>query len=117
MSVMGKIIPQISSRNFGRLSAALYSGKYNRNYFTYTQELSQPLDRKPEYVTAKEAFEKCLKSGKFLILLAVPTTCFYAVLIMVGKDLINLCTGSTITYSGEDLLGQQSVCSPKFVLI
>ncbi|XP_026323025.1 uncharacterized protein LOC113232493 [Hyposmocoma kahamanoa] len=63
MSGISKIIPHISSRNFGTVSAALYSGKYNRSYFTYTQELSQPLDRKPDFVTAKEAFEKCLKSG------------------------------------------------------
>lgn len=65
MSVMGKIVPHVSSRNFGRINAALCAAKANRTYFTYTQELSQPLDRKPEFVTAKEAFEKCLKSGKY----------------------------------------------------
>lgn len=69
MSGISKIIPHISSRNFGTVSAALYSGKYNRSYFTYTQELSQPLDRKPDFVTAKEAFEKCLKSGMLNALL------------------------------------------------
>ncbi|KAJ8709589.1 hypothetical protein PYW08_009593 [Mythimna loreyi] len=59
-----KFVPNVASRNFGRLGAALCSAKLNRSYFTYTQELSQPLDRKPEIVTAKEAFEKYLKSGQ-----------------------------------------------------
>lgn len=63
MSVMGKVLPHVSSRNFGKISAALSAAKSNRTYFTYTQELSQPLDRKPEFLTAKQAFEKCLKSG------------------------------------------------------
>ncbi|XP_075986706.1 succinyl-CoA:acetate/propanoyl-CoA:succinate CoA transferase [Anticarsia gemmatalis] len=64
MSVIGKLVPNVSSRNFSRISAALSSAKSNRTYFTYTQELSQPLDRKPEILTAKEALEKCLKSGQ-----------------------------------------------------
>lgn len=65
MPVLGKIAPRVTRGNFSRINAALLSGiKYNRNYFTYTRELSQPLDREPEYVTAKEAFEKCLKSGQ-----------------------------------------------------
>lgn len=65
MSVMGKIIvPNVCRRNFINISASLQSVRSNRSYFTYTQELSQPLDRKPEFVSAKEAFEKCLKSGK-----------------------------------------------------
>ncbi|XP_061379988.1 4-hydroxybutyrate coenzyme A transferase [Danaus plexippus] len=64
MSVMGKIIvPNVCRRNFINISASLQSVRSNRSYFTYTQELSQPLDRKPEFVSAKEAFEKCLKSG------------------------------------------------------
>lgn len=66
MSAIGKIIP-VSSRNFGRKSAVLYNGKYDRSYFTYTQELSQPLDRKPEFVKANEAFQKCLKSGRYFV--------------------------------------------------
>lgn len=61
---MGKVvIPNLSRRNFVKIGAALQSVKSN-NYFTYTQELSQPLDRQPERVTAEEAFKKCLKSGK-----------------------------------------------------
>lgn len=67
MSVIGKIIPYVSSRNFGKISAVVCGGNYNRSYFTYTQELSQPLDRKPDFVTAKEAFEKCLKSGMYYL--------------------------------------------------
>ncbi|XP_004933631.1 uncharacterized protein LOC114253046 [Bombyx mandarina] len=63
MSVITKIVPQVSSLHFGKLSSAFLSVKSDRSYFTYTQSLSQPLDRKPEYSTAKEAFEKCLKSG------------------------------------------------------
>ncbi|KPJ08934.1 4-hydroxybutyrate coenzyme A transferase [Papilio machaon] len=64
MSVMGKVfIPNLSRRGFVNIGAALQSVKSN-NYFTYTQELSQPLDRKPERVTAEEAFKKCLKSGQ-----------------------------------------------------
>lgn len=59
-----KFVPNVSSRNFGRISAALSSAKYSRSYFTYTQELSQPLDRVPERLNAKQAFEKWLKSGK-----------------------------------------------------
>ncbi|XP_063896209.1 4-hydroxybutyrate coenzyme A transferase [Helicoverpa armigera] len=58
-----KVVPNVTSRNFGRISAALSSAKLNRSYFTYTQSLSQPLDRVPERLTAKEAFEKWLKSG------------------------------------------------------
>ncbi|PZC79980.1 hypothetical protein B5X24_HaOG215570 [Helicoverpa armigera] len=58
-----KVVPHVTSRNFGRISAALSSAKLNRSYFTYTQSLSQPLDRVPERLTAKEAFEKWLKSG------------------------------------------------------
>ncbi|CAH0597794.1 unnamed protein product [Chrysodeixis includens] len=64
MSKLGKIIPNVCSRNFGIISAAISSAKYNRSYFTYTQELSQPLDRHPECLTAKEAFQTCLKSGQ-----------------------------------------------------
>ncbi|XP_038219779.1 4-hydroxybutyrate coenzyme A transferase-like [Zerene cesonia] len=65
MSVIGKVlVPNVSALKFGKISTSLLSVKYNRSYFTYTQELSQPLDRKPEFVTAKEAFEKCLKSGQ-----------------------------------------------------
>lgn len=65
MSVIGKIIAPNVSYKFGKLGASLLSVKiYNRTYFSYTQELSQPLDRIPEFVTAKEAFQKCLKSGK-----------------------------------------------------
>ncbi|XP_050554053.1 4-hydroxybutyrate coenzyme A transferase [Spodoptera frugiperda] len=59
-----KFVPNVSSRNFGRISAALSSAKYSRSYFTYTQELSQPLDRVPERLNAKQAFEKWLKSGQ-----------------------------------------------------
>lgn len=69
MSVIGKfVVPNVTARNFVKIGAALQNVKSNRTYFTYTQELSQPLDRKPEFVSAKEAFEKCLKSGKKLIL-------------------------------------------------
>lgn len=64
MSKLGKIIPSVSSRNFGLISAAVSSAKSSRSYFTYTQELSQPLDRHPECLSAKEAFQICLKSGK-----------------------------------------------------
>ncbi|KAG6463051.1 hypothetical protein O3G_MSEX013631 [Manduca sexta] len=60
---MSAISKFVSSRNFGRISGALLSVKSNRNYFSYTQSLSQTLDRKPEFMTAKQAFEKCLKSG------------------------------------------------------
>lgn len=59
---MSKCIPQVG-RNFGRLSAALSTAK-SRNYFTYTQELSQPLNRCPQFLTANQAFEKCLESGQ-----------------------------------------------------
>lgn len=69
MSAISKAIPHISSHNFGRMSASLTNLKANRNYFTYTQELSQPLDRRPEIVTAQKAFETCLKSGR------LPTQC------------------------------------------
>ncbi|CAH0401588.1 unnamed protein product [Chilo suppressalis] len=60
MPVVGKLIPLAT----GCLSRALPASavKSNRTYFTYTQELSQPLDRSPEFVTAQQAFEKCLKS-------------------------------------------------------
>lgn len=102
MSVMGKIIPQISSRNFGKFSAALYSGKYNRNYFTYTQELSQPLDRKPEYVTAKEAFEKCLKSGKWDFIFQ---TYLYAIMLYLKEESIYAIIDYYIV-SREDFIGQ-----------
>lgn len=61
-----KYVPNVAIRNFSRLGGVLSSAKLNRSYFTYTQELSQPLDRKPEFVTAKEAFEKYLKSGKYI---------------------------------------------------
>lgn len=67
MSAISKIVPHVSNfNNFSRISGGVLSVKSNRSYFTYTQSLSQPLDRKPEYVSAKEAFEKCLKSGKFI---------------------------------------------------
>lgn len=67
MSAISKIVQHVSNfNNFSRISGGVLSVKSNRSYFTYTQSLSQPLDRKPEYVSAKEAFEKCLKSGKFL---------------------------------------------------
>lgn len=72
MSVIGKfIVPNVTSRNFNKIGAALQNVNYNRSYFTYTQELSQPLDRKPEFVTAKQAFEMCLKSGKYKYLVFV----------------------------------------------
>lgn len=61
MSAISKAIPRFSSHNIGRLSASLYNIKAN-SYFTYTKELSQPLPRKPEFVTAQEAFEKTMKS-------------------------------------------------------
>lgn len=60
--MMSKCIPQVGC-HFVKISAALSNGK-PRTYFTYTQELSQPLERNPEYLTAKQAFEKCLRSGK-----------------------------------------------------
>ncbi|KAL4710810.1 hypothetical protein ACJJTC_010933 [Scirpophaga incertulas] len=62
MPIITKIIPYVASRNFGAISAALSGAKSNRTYFTYTQELAQPLNCTPKYVTAKEAFEICLKS-------------------------------------------------------
>lgn len=68
MSVMGKIVPHMSGHKFGRIGASLCSIKTSRNYFSYTQELSQPLERRPEYVTAEKAFENSLKSGKSIIL-------------------------------------------------
>ncbi|CAH2265372.1 jg13335 [Pararge aegeria aegeria] len=65
MSVIGKfVVPNVSPKNFAKIGAALQASKSSRNYFTYTQELSQPLDRKPEILSAKQAFEKCLKSGQ-----------------------------------------------------
>ena len=65
MSVIGKfVVPNVAARNFTKIGAALQTVKSNRTYFTYTQELSQPLDRKPEFLSAKQAFEKCLKSGE-----------------------------------------------------
>lgn len=68
MSVIGKIVPTISSLNFGRIkiNAALNNAKL-RTYFTYTQELSQPLDRTPDFLEANQALEKCLKSGEYSI--------------------------------------------------
>lgn len=65
--VVAKMVPRIPSRNFGKISTFLYS----RNYYTYTQELTQPLNRKPKKVTAKQALEKCLKPGKFQLLFSV----------------------------------------------
>lgn len=35
----------------------------NRTYFTYSNCISQPLERTPPYVEAREAV-KCIKSGK-----------------------------------------------------
>lgn len=89
MSAIGKIVPNVSSRNFGRISAALLSSvKNNRSYFTYTQELSQPLDRKPESMTAKEALAKALKSGQSVFAsgaAATPTVLLNA-MTEVGKE-------------------------------
>lgn len=61
---MGKLVPRVTSSNFGRFSAAFSFDKSNRTYFTYTQELSQPVDHKPEWVTADKAFESSLKSDQ-----------------------------------------------------
>lgn len=65
MSVICKIIPNLSSSTFGRISAALSSSNANRSYFTYTRELSQPIENKtPEIMSACEAVSKCLDSSK-----------------------------------------------------
>ncbi|XP_077283969.1 succinyl-CoA:acetate/propanoyl-CoA:succinate CoA transferase [Arctopsyche grandis] len=37
-----------------------------RPYYTYTKEPSQPLQREPDWLTAPEAFAKCLKSGQLV---------------------------------------------------
>lgn len=85
MSVMGKVvIPNLSRRNFVKIGAALQSVKSN-NYFTYTQELSQPLDRQPERVTAEEAFKKCLKSGKFFAVIQILSPRIIGIKILTPK--------------------------------
>ncbi|CAB3223006.1 unnamed protein product [Arctia plantaginis] len=73
MSVIGKIVPSISSLNFGRINAALSNAK-RRTYFTYTQELSQPLNRSPEVLTANQALEKCLKSDSTVFIQGAAAT-------------------------------------------
>lgn len=35
------------------------------NYFTYSNQISQPMERTPEFVSAQEAV-KCIKSGEFI---------------------------------------------------
>ncbi|XP_041985194.1 4-hydroxybutyrate coenzyme A transferase [Aricia agestis] len=67
MSVIGKFVVPSATKHINKLSAALQVARSNRTYFTYTQSLSQPLDRKPETITAKAAFEKCLKSGQTVV--------------------------------------------------
>ncbi|XP_047513051.1 4-hydroxybutyrate coenzyme A transferase [Pieris napi] len=88
MSVIGKIIAPNVSYKFGKLGASILPAKYKRTYFTYTQELSQPLDRLPEFVTAKEAFEKCLKSGQTVFSQGAAATPYRLLDAMtdVGKD-------------------------------
>lgn len=54
---------------FGKSTAAAVASsssqqKFN-TYYTYSNQISQPLERKPTYTTAEEAV-KCIKSGQFL---------------------------------------------------
>lgn len=46
------------ARNLGRISSILS----RRSYFTYSNQISQPLDRTPPYLEAREAVS-CIKSG------------------------------------------------------
>lgn len=51
---------------FGKSTAAAVASsssqqKFN-TYYTYSNQISQPLERKPTYTTAEEAV-KCIKSG------------------------------------------------------
>lgn len=67
-----KLIVNLANQNYSKSGVVLCSVKLNRidlhvwnkSFFTYTSSLSQPLDRKPESGTAKQAMEKYLKSGK-----------------------------------------------------
>lgn len=51
---------------FGK-SAALASSTQQKinTYYTYSNQISQPLERKPTYTTAEEAV-KVIKSGRFV---------------------------------------------------
>ncbi|XP_073969400.1 succinyl-CoA:acetate/propanoyl-CoA:succinate CoA transferase [Rhodnius prolixus] len=58
--------------NWG-LSAVLATKNNNRNYFGYSKEISQPLNREPCWVTAEEAV-KCIKSGDSVFLSGAAAT-------------------------------------------
>jgi hypothetical protein len=49
----------MAMNKFSRISSILA----NRTYFTYSNQISQPLERTPPYVEARKAVE-CIKSGK-----------------------------------------------------
>lgn len=56
------------TQKFGSVYTSLKSISSSRNYFTYTNEPSQPIQGKsPKWVTAEEAFQD-LKSGTVNIL-------------------------------------------------
>lgn len=56
------------TQKFGGVYTSLKSVSCSRNYFTYTNEPSQPIQGKsPKWVTPEEAFQD-MKSGKYFIL-------------------------------------------------
>lgn len=59
--VQQKITLKMAYRSLSRVSSILS----NRSYFTYSNQISQPLERTPPYVEAREAVA-CIKSGKKL---------------------------------------------------
>lgn len=60
---MTTVVKQVCNRYGGVLFALKSKGR--RSYYTYSNEPAQPIKGKePEWVTAKQAFEGLLKSGK-----------------------------------------------------
>lgn len=65
----------------------------NRNYFTYSNQISQPLERTPPFVDAREAV-KCIKSGKqniFTFVLCINYVLIYFIWSPVTRWHLKIC--------------------------
>lgn len=70
-----------------RFAVASSSSQKVNTYFTYSNQISQPMDRKPTYTTAEEAV-KCIKSGNTVFASGAAATPIHVLDAMTkhGKD-------------------------------
>lgn len=81
----------------------------SKTYFTYSNQISQPMDRKPKYTTAEEAV-KCIKSGNTVFASGAAATPIHLLDAMTKHGKENNLRDITVVHMHTE--GPASYCAP-----